>query len=266
MISPGQRLRNLRESLGLTLRDVEAASTLIAARHQKDEFAVNLSRLSDIESKGVLPTVYRLYSLAVIYRRDFRELLSWYDVDLTQAVEDSSVVSPHKTHIANITDNLSEVRMPVRMDPGFNLKKTCAVGRMVERWGSVPFAMLSSLTSGDYTYGYIGSEDLTMFPILLPGSFVQVDESRTDVVRGGWHSEYERPIYFLEMREGFACCWCSVEGNRITLQPHPLSPVPVRVMEFPREADVLGQVVGVAMRLDQWRIGNGAHSSRELKG
>src|SRR5512142_3213679 len=78
----GHRLRALREQLGLTLRDVEAASLRIAARHKSDDFAVTLSRLSDIETKHILPTIYRLHSLAVIYRRDIRELLSWYGVDV----------------------------------------------------------------------------------------------------------------------------------------------------------------------------------------
>ena len=44
-------------------------------------------------------------------------------------------------------------------------------------------------------------------------------------------------------------CWCSVRGDRITLQPHPLSPVQARIVRYPQEAEVLGQVVGVAMRL-----------------
>ena len=36
---------------------------------------------SPIRNKGILPNVFRLYSLAVIYRRDLRELLGWYGID-----------------------------------------------------------------------------------------------------------------------------------------------------------------------------------------
>ena len=43
------------------------------------------------------------------------------------------------------------------------------------------------------------------------------------------------------------------EGENIILQSHPLSPVPARVLRYPQEADVVGQVVGVAMRLGEWR-------------
>ena len=40
-------------------------------------------------------------------------------------------------------------------------------------------AYLELFADDRYTYGYIGSEDFTMYPILPPGSFVQVDKRRT---------------------------------------------------------------------------------------
>ena len=85
-----------------------------------------------------------------------------------------------------------------------------------------------------------------------PGTFVQIDESKARVADGAWRSEYERPIYFVETREGHICCWCSLQREDLVLQSHPLSPVPVRVLKHPQEAEVIGQVVGVAMRLGEW--------------
>jgi transcriptional regulator with XRE-family HTH domain len=73
MLSAGQSLRQVREQLDLTLREVESASARIADKHGNDAFAVSPSRLSDIETKGLVPSIYRLYSLAVIYWRDLRE-------------------------------------------------------------------------------------------------------------------------------------------------------------------------------------------------
>jgi serine/threonine protein kinase len=64
------------------MRDVENTSATLAERYRNEEFSVPVSRLSDIETKGVLPSIYRLYSLSVIYRRDLREVLSWYGVDV----------------------------------------------------------------------------------------------------------------------------------------------------------------------------------------
>ena len=80
MDDPGQKLKRARERLNLRYRDVEEASVRIAERHANDEFSIALSRLSDIENKGTVPTIYRLYSLCAIYRLDFHEVLEWYGV------------------------------------------------------------------------------------------------------------------------------------------------------------------------------------------
>jgi transcriptional regulator with XRE-family HTH domain len=253
MFSGGQNLRVLREQLGLTMRDVENASARIAEKHDNDEFFIPPSRLSDVETKGVVPSIFRMYSLAVIYRRDMKELLSWYDVDLNMVAADLDLVLPPKSHVSDALANVSSVQIPVRMDPGFDPRRTANLGRMVEQWGVVPFAYLAQFATCRYTYGYIGSEDLTMYPILPPGTFVQVDESKNRVSDGGWRSEYERPIYFVETRNGHICCWCTMAREEIILQPHPLSSVAARVLRYPQEAEIIGQVVGVAMRLGEWR-------------
>lgn len=249
----GQNLRMLREQLGLTMRDVETASLRIAEKHHNEEFLIPPSRLSDIETKALLPSIFRLYSLAVIYRRDFRELLTWYDVDLNSASDDLDLSVPPKSHVSHVLAGVSSVKVPVRLDPGFDPRRTANFGRMVEQWGLVPLSYLEQFATRQFTYGYIGSEDLTMYPLLPPGTFVQVDETKTKVMDAGWRSEYERPIYFVETRAGYTCCWCTVTREELILQPHPLSPVPARVLRFPQEADIVGQVVGVAMRLGEWR-------------
>lgn len=253
MFSGGQNLRALREQLGLTMRDVEGASAQIASKHGNDEFSIPPSRLSDVETKGVVPSIYRLYSLAVIYRRDVRELLTWYGIDLNMAAGDLEMVMPRRSHFSEALSGISSVKMPVRLDPSFDLRKTSNIGRLVEQWGLVPLSYLEQFANCHFTYGYIGNEDLTMYPLLPPGSFIQVDESRNKVAEGGWRTEYERPVYFVETRSGYTCCWCSLAGDAIILQPHPLSPVAARVLRYPQEAEVIGQVVGVAIRLGEWR-------------
>src|SRR5215510_261657 len=250
MLPAGKSLRTLREKLGLTMRDVENSSARIAERYRNEEFSIPPSRLSDIETKGILPSIYRLYTLSVIYRRDLRELLAWYGVDLNNTAADLGLVSPPKSHVSDALAGLSSVQVPLRMDPGFNDHRTMNLGRMVEQWGLVPFAYLAQFANSDFTYGYVGTEDFTMYPILPPGSFVQVDERKNTAEEGTWRSEFARPIYFVETRDGFVCSWCQVLRENIVLQPHPLSPVPVRILRHPQEAEIIGQVVGVAMRLD----------------
>ena len=246
---PGHQLRTIRERLGLTLRDVELASAQIAEKYKSQEYSIPASRLSEIETKGMLPSIYRVYTLALLYRKSVSEILSVYEVPLSNLAEDISITQPPKSHILSVTDDWHTIEIPLRLDPGFDLRRTTNMGRMVERWGTVPLHFLSKFARTTYTYGYVGAEDLTLYPLILPGSFLQIDESKNRVQEGSWRSEYERPIYFVETREGFVCSWCSLLGGQIVLQPHPLSPIPVRILKHPQEAEVLGQVVGVAMSL-----------------
>jgi transcriptional regulator with XRE-family HTH domain len=249
MLSAGIDLRKIRERLGLTMRDVEEASFKISQRHGNEEFLIPPSRLSDIETKGVVPSVFRFYSLAAIYRRPMRALFKIYGIDLDAINSEWTSSHPANTHTVVVDKERSGYHVPVKLDPGFDLRETSNLGRMVQQWGFVPLSVLNHLASQNYTYAYIGSEDYTMYPILQPGSFVQVDESRRRVIEGHWRSEYERPIYFVETREGFTCCWCSFRTNSLVLQPHPLSPSPVRLLKHPQEAEIIGQVVGMAMRI-----------------
>ena len=252
ILSAGLNLRGLRERLGLTMREVESASFRISERHRNDEFAVCPSRLSDIETKGLVPSIFRLYSLSIIYRSDLREILAWYGIDLSLSAADLQLNLPPKSHVEESLRSTSMVAIPTRLDPAFDPRRSTNLSRMVEQWGLVPLAHLANLSNDKYMYGYVGSEDFTMFPLLPPGTFLQVDESRSKIVQGMWRSELERPIYFVETREGYTCCWCSLRGEQIVLQPHPLSPVPVKMMRHPQEAEVIGQVVGIALKLGEW--------------
>src|SRR5260370_14482078 len=97
MEDAGERLKRVRDRLNLTIRDVEEASRKIATRHKNDEFVVGLSRLSEIENKGTVLTIYRLYSLCSIYRLDLLEVMEWYAVDLGELATDSAVVAITRT-------------------------------------------------------------------------------------------------------------------------------------------------------------------------
>ncbi len=253
ILAAGLNLRGLRERLGLTMREVESASVRIAEKHKNDEFTVSPSRLSDIETKGLVPSIFRFYSLAIIYRSDLREILAWYGVDVSLSAADLNLNLPPKSHLEETLRGTSKVAIPTRLDPSFDPRRTANLSRMVEQWGLVPLAYLAGMNKDQYMYGYIGSEDFTMYPLLPPGTFLQVDESRCKIESGMWRSELERPIYFVETREGYTCCWCSLKGEQIVLHSHPLSPVPVKVMRHPQDAEVIGQVVGIALKLGEWR-------------
>ena len=114
----GQRLRRERERLGLRFRDVETFSQQIADRHNNPDFVVLISRLSDIESHGVLPSIYRLYSLCCIYRLDLIEVLGWFGIPVDSMTADAGMVQIEKTHSISMNPDGAEVMLPDIARPG----------------------------------------------------------------------------------------------------------------------------------------------------
>jgi transcriptional regulator with XRE-family HTH domain len=251
MEDAGQKLKRIRERLRLKYRDIEEASLRIAAARQNDEFVVALSRLADIENKGTMPSMFRLYSLCAIYRLDLDEVLSWYGVPVDQLPVDAHLIELPRTHVVGFsTRDQSEVQVPVALDPGIDLSKTEFLSRMIQRWGTLPLTLLKRVDLRNFLYGLIGTEDWFMSPIIPPGSLVVIDDSRRRIVNTGWSSEFDRPIYFLELRNGYACAWCTLREERLVLQPHPASQCVPEVYSYPDEIEVIGQITEVAMSLD----------------
>jgi transcriptional regulator with XRE-family HTH domain len=254
MDDAGQKLKRARERLNLRYRDVEEASLRIADRHKNEEFIIALSRLSDIENKGTVPTIYRLYSLCAIYRLNLNDVLRWYGVDPAGMSADSSAIQLAQTHMVGLAaDGQGDVTLPLALDPGFDIRKTTYLSRMIQRWGRVPLSLLADLDVQSHRYAFIGSEDWTMYPLIPPNAFVLIDESKKKIMNSGWTSEHDRPIYFLEHRQGYVCGWCSLNDNQLVIQPHPASGCISQVWVYPEQIEVVGQVAGVAMPLDQAR-------------
>jgi len=78
----GAKLRSIRQQLGWSMREVHAASVALAKKRRQPAFVIPPSRLHDIERKNNIPSIHRLYALALIYRRARNELLSLYIIPL----------------------------------------------------------------------------------------------------------------------------------------------------------------------------------------
>lgn len=230
---------------------MEELSQTIAEAEGNDEFYVSNAWLSQIENKHSTPSIYKLFSLSVILRTRFTDLLLLYGVDVEKISKYELATPLQKTHLARVEvyDRERVVGFPVRFDRGFRAEKTNLLSRMVEIWGEVPISLIQHLDLRHGKYGYIGLEDYTLYPLLRPGSFVQIDDRQTKPHKIEWRTEFDRPIYFVELRDGYACSWCELHGSRLTLLPHPLSPCSIRQFTYPIEAEIVGRVTAVAMRI-----------------
>ncbi len=249
MERPGIRLKRARERLRLTFREVEEASHDISARRGSEEFTIALSRLADIENKGTVPSIYRLYTLCAIYRLDLHEVLGWYGVPADELAVEAARIGLAQTHTIDLRPH-GAISIPHELNREIDLGKTTFLSHLLRRWGKLPASLLGALDLRGRRYAFIGMDDWTMYPILHPGCLVAIDESRRRIAAGGWTSEFDRPIYFLEERDRYLCGWCTLSGGQLVVQPHPASHQAPRVLAYPEQVDVVGQVVGVAMQFE----------------
>lgn len=248
MHPPGLRLRQTREALGLTYRDVERASYQIAVNRGRSDFILHISRLADIENRGVVPSLHKLYSLAAILHLDPLEISSWYDVPFLQTFHDGAAFPPPSTHLA--PPPLPSIFCRPLDHPAGSENTELLLRRPAT---VVPMPHGEHSPPNKHRYGYIGLTDRRMMPLLRPGSTVLIDTTLRRIEDAEWSSEYDRPMYFVEIRKGYRCGWFQKDKNRLIMQPHTLSRCAPESWLMPDEAEVVGQVVGIVSYFgDPW--------------
>ena len=228
----GRTLKSLRNRRNITVREVEQASRRIADVKGDKRFCVSNGWLAQLENGDSEPSIWKLFSLSVIYRADLLDLLRLYNIDVDEKEKYEPVADPYLTqlipHNGNGNEALEISFPPDRSATGLNFTHS-ANGDDCAR---------------HIIYGHLGLADFTMYPMVRPGALLQIDTSQTKLVTNPWRNEYERPIYFIELRGAYACGWCELQGNQLLIIPHHSPFASVRRFHYPREAEIVGRVVG----------------------
>jgi len=169
---PGDQLRELRNRLGVTTREVEELSRRLAERTGNEEYYISNAWLTQLENKNSVPSIYKLFSLSVIYRSTFSDLLAVFGIDLASSARFQLDVPLANTHrVAFETPHpAAAVTFPIRLDRSFSLEKTNLVSRAVEVWGNVPASLFQRLDLRHTQYGYIGMSDFHHVPAASTGN------------------------------------------------------------------------------------------------
>lgn len=239
----GQKLKALRNNRNITVREVERASRRIAEAKGDKRFRISNGWLAQLEKGVSEPGICKIFSLSVIYQVQFVDLIRLYDVDINEIKKYAPVASPTLTQLLSQDggkhDRLGRV-IPIS---GQRPTATSLVPAIPGAGGITPFSPGENHPVS-LTYGLIGSNDFTMYPLIRPGSLVEIDTDQNKLKSIAWHSEFERPIYFMELRDGYACGWCELNGNQLLIIPHHLSSASIRRFTYPREAEIVGRVTG----------------------
>src|SRR5918996_5945089 len=119
-----------------------------------------------------------------------------------------------------------------------------AMHRILSTWSEVPIPLMLDIDWSRGPLVMIGLSDRMMWPLLPPGSLLQLDQKAKTVASGSW-SEFDRPIYLIEHRGKFFCCHAERRGEMLRLIPPGESPAPPAVSIPFKEARVRGQVTPI---------------------
>ncbi len=195
-------------------------------------------------------TYVRLHRVGAIYRVHWSSIFTLFGCNLSDFDRDQAMFAPPKTQLATGAGEPEEtITVPLRSREELRLDRTNLLSRLAEIWGEIPIRLIQHLDLRNGVYGFVGMLDRTMFPIIRPGSIVQIDQDQRKIVPSRWENEHDRPIYFVELRGEFICSWCELRDGYLSAVPHPLSKCEVRRFAYPREAEIVGRVIGVTMRL-----------------
>jgi transcriptional regulator with XRE-family HTH domain len=247
----GKRLRAAREHLCLSIREVEDISREISVKMNAPDYFISRTWLGALETGKLKLNIYRLQSLSLIYRLGLDEILSFFGVDIRDAGSEPTFVGLPHTYLVTPTlgGAKSTLVAPLELREKVDFGITNLVSRMFRSWGEIPVELLHHMDWRNSLYGYIGIEDRTLYPMLRPGSFVQIDSHQTKVEPDGWRDEFERPIYFVELRDTYVCSWCEVDGSQLVLLPSAQSGKKARHIRYPGDADIVGRVTAVTMHI-----------------
>lgn len=221
----GQKLKTLRLKRNITVREVEQQSRRIAGDKGDKRFRISNGWLAQLENGVSEPNIQKFFSLSVIYRVNFLDLLRLYNVDVNEKQQYEAVADPYLTQLTGHKSKIGEL---------FTSAETFLIAD----------SKVTNTATPHIVYGRLGLTDFTMYPMIRPGALLRIDTSQNKLISGIWHNEYERPIFFIELRDACACGWCELQGNQLLIIPHHSSPKSVRRFTYPREAEIVGRVVG----------------------
>jgi len=191
-----------------------------------------------------------LNRMGAIYNVHWSSIFSAFGCNLGEFSRDQAMFAPSKTQLdTRASDADDTIIVPMKSKRQFRLDRTNLLAKLGQIWGEIPVRLLQHMDLRNGVYGFVGLTDRTMFPIIRPGSIVQIDQNQRKVLQTKWDDEDDRPIYFVELRGEFICSWCEMGDGYLSAVPHPKSKCQVRRFAYPREADIVGRVIGVTMRL-----------------
>jgi transcriptional regulator with XRE-family HTH domain len=238
--------RQIRKRLGLSMYDLEENSKKLADVAGIPDLKIDHSWLSRIEKEDkATPSLHKLVSLSFHWGISIFEAFKLFGLDLDQLLRIYLALhSPTKTQAVTLTDErLRIVFFPLHFK--YRPKETALALHVIKQFHEVPPEIYQLLDLGNrFQYAFYGTEDEPYLEPLVPrGSILLIDPHQTRPANNDWSNEYDRPKYLIEMRDCFQVSYIEVQKNELILVPHSLSTSKPFKVAYPRDAEIVGQVI-----------------------
>jgi hypothetical protein len=247
---PGAFLKTARLHAGLSFRSASKLSHVIAITLGDDRYFASSGTLSDYEARDKPPRhIHKLFTLSIVYSVPFRALLRSFGI----AVDDfgkTTVTQETKVSRAQRTSRVRIRRTKDEPRDGFFENVANQFGHLPLFLGSA-LPTLSGLAHISLRDVFrLGGETNPLHPSLRGALFVLVNRRSKKPRIFSRMPHWAQPLYLLQDRDGsYLAASCTIEDGRLAVYAYPQDFTEGQPVRRYTDADVVGQIVGVARSL-----------------
>lgn len=249
MSHPGKMLRHFREKWGLSIRDVEAKSDLIAQRWGDRSYFIDSSYFNRIET-GQQPilnvSMGKAISMMEILSRGSGTLLRMCRPPRGHILVEDFLGGPEQTNVVQegrlaegVSQLLSAADLNIRIPENTTLRPLPDAYDI-----QVPHPFQDRKR---YLRVIVGKTDLCLYPYILPGTLLIVDREYRQIPKDReFDNEFQRPIFLVDTHDGYFCCWCELieDSDRVRIVQFPTGKLPFRSLHHPLKLGEQIEIVG----------------------
>lgn len=249
MANPGTILRRFRETWGLSTRDVEAKSSLIAQHWGDKAYFIDSSYFNKIETgqQSILSvSMGKAVSMMEILSKGSGTLLKLCRPPRGHILVEDFLGGPERTRTVEegrvaegFSQLLSAADLCTHVPDNTTLKPLPDIYDI-----SVPHPFQDRKR---YLRVIVGKSDLCLYPYVLPGTLLIVDrEHRKIPTDREFDNEFQRPIFLVDTHDGYFCCWCELakDSDMVRIVQFPTGKLPFPSLHRPLKLGEQIEIVG----------------------
>ena len=247
---PSALLKEARLRAGLSFRSASKLSSEIAKTLGDDRYFASYGTLSDYEAGDKLPRqIHKLFTLSIVYSIAFGTLLRSFGI----AIDDGGKIAT-----ASETNVSPGLRAAARRVPRRSKEQSHDFFEsMQKQFGDLPLFLGDALPSLSGLLHislrdvfWVGRQAHPLHPSLQGALFVLVNRRSKKPRTFSRIPLWNHPLYLLQNRDSsYLSGSCATEGGRLVLYTYPGGPAPPQSVRRYVDAEVVGQIVGIARSL-----------------